>query len=217
MKIDLSRAGKRFNREWVFRNTSVSLISGKKYAITGINGSGKSTFLQCIGNMIRLNEGTLTYSNASQEINLESTSQYISFSAPYLELIEEMTLIEFLLFHQEFKTFRDNRSIEEIIEEIQLYGAKHKQIRDFSSGMKQRVRLAQAIFSDVPVVLLDEPCSNLDQEGIELYKKLVLNYSKDRIVIISSNDLQEYSFCDEVFSMNDFKSNLVRSFHHDNG
>ena len=91
MKIDLSRAGKRFNREWVFRNTSVSFTSNKKYAITGINGSGKSTFLQCIGNMIRLNEGTLSYSNASKEINLESTSQYISFSAPYLELIEEMT------------------------------------------------------------------------------------------------------------------------------
>ena len=217
MKIDLSRAGKRFNREWVFRNTSVSFISNKKYAITGINGSGKSTFLQCIGNMIRLNEGRLTYSNASQEINSEAIAQYISFSAPYLELIEEMTLIEFLLFHKQFKNFTGDKSIEGIIEEIQLSGAKHKQIRDFSSGMKQRVRLAQSIFSDVPVVLLDEPCSNLDQQGIELYKKLVSNYSNNRIVIISSNDPQEYSFCDEVFSMNDFKSNLVRSFHHDNG
>ena len=217
MKIDLSRAGKRFNREWVFRNTSVSFTSNKKYAITGINGSGKSTFLQCIGNMIRLNEGTLSYSNGSKEINLESTSQYISFSAPYLELIEEMTLTEFLLFHQQFKIFTGHRSIDEIIDEIQLTGSKHKQIRDFSSGMKQRVRLAQAIFSDVPVVLLDEPCSNLDQQGIELYKNLVLKYSNDRIIIISSNDPQEYSFCDEIFAMNDFKSNLVRSFHHDNG
>ena len=217
MKIDLSRAGKRFNREWVFRNTSISFRSNKKYAITGINGSGKSTLLQCIGNMIRLNEGKLDYSNASQNINPESISQYISFSAPYLELIEEMTLIEFLLFHQQFKPFAGHRSLDEIIEEIQLTSSKHKQIRDFSSGMKQRVRLAQAIYSEVPVVLLDEPCSNLDQLGIELYKSLVMNYSSDRIVIISSNDQQEYSFCDEIFSMNDFKSNLTRTFHRDNG
>ena len=121
------------------------------------------------------------------------------------------------MFHQQFKIFTGHRSIDEIIDEIQLTGSKHKQIRDFSSGMKQRVRLAQAIFSDVPVVLLDEPCSNLDQQGIELYKNLVLKYSNDRIIIISSNDPQEYSFCDEIFAMNDFKSNLVRSFHHDNG
>jgi len=217
MKIDLSRAGKRFNREWVFRNTSINFTSNKKYAITGINGSGKSTLLQCIGNMIRLNEGTISYSIASKTINSESTSQYISFSAPYLELIEEMTLSEFFLFHQKFKPITGHRSLDDIIEEIQLSSSKHKQIRDFSSGMKQRVRLAQAIFSEVPIVLLDEPCSNLDQQGIELYKNLVMNYSNDRIIIISSNDQQEYSFCDEVFSMNDFKSNLVRSFHHDNG
>jgi ABC-type multidrug transport system, ATPase component len=217
MKIDLSRTGKRFNREWVFRNTSVSFISNKKYAITGINGSGKSTLLQCIGNMMRLSEGSINYSNTTHKINPESIAQYITFSAPYLELIEEMTLTEFLLFHQQFKSFVNNRTIDGIIEEIQLTNATHKQIRDFSSGMKQRVRLAQAIFSNVPIVLLDEPCSNLDQQGIELYKNLVMNYSNDRIIVISSNDPQEYSFCDEVFSMNDFKSNLVRSFHHDNG
>lgn len=217
MKIDLSNAGKRFNREWIFRNTSIHFTINKKYAITGINGSGKSTLLQCIGNMIRLNEGTIIYSDSSQKVNAESLSEYISFSAPYLELIEEMTLTEFLLFHQQFKPFVNKKSIEEIIEEIQLSASRHKQIRDFSSGMKQRVRLAQAIFSKVPIVLLDEPCSNLDQQGIELYKTLVTNYSADRIVIISSNDPQEYSFCDEVFSMSDFKSNLVRTFHHDNG
>ena len=158
MKIDLSRAGKRFNREWVFRNTSINFTSNKKYAITGINGSGKSTLLQCIGNMIRLNEGTISYSIVSKTINPESTSQYISFSAPYLELIEEMTLSEFFLFHQKFKPITGHRSLDDIIEEIQLSSSKHKQIRDFSSGMKQRVRLAQAIFSEVPIVLLDEPC-----------------------------------------------------------
>lgn len=216
MKIDLSRAGKRFNREWVFRNTSVSFITGKKYAITGINGSGKSTLLQCIGNMIRLNEGSLIYSDSSGTINQETVSQFVAFSAPYLELIEEMTLTEFFNFHQQFKDLIANKTIQQIIEEIQLSATKNKQIRDFSSGMKQRVRLAQAIFSDVPILLLDEPCSNLDQQGIELYKRLVLDYSANRIVIISSNDPQEYSFCDEVFSMTDFKSNLVRSFHHDN-
>jgi ABC-type multidrug transport system ATPase subunit len=87
-----------------------------------------------------------------------------------------------------------------------LERAAHKQIRYYSSGMKQRVKLAQALFSDVPVVLLDEPCTNLDAEGIELYHKLIEDYTINRLVIVSSNDEQEYKFCKEKISISDFKS-----------
>jgi ABC-type multidrug transport system ATPase subunit len=130
----------------------------------------------------------------------------VSFCAPYLDVIEEMTLLEFLHFHQQFKSFLSSVTIQSIITEIGLDKAAARQIRVYSSGMKQRVKLAQAIFSNTPVVLLDEPCSNLDATGIELYHSLIDTYCAGRLVIVCSNDKVEYSFCNEVMSVMDYKA-----------
>ena len=205
MKVSLSRAGKRFNREWIFRNVSLDFFSSRSYAITGANGSGKSTFLQSVGGMFQLSEGDLTFSFKDKVVPPEHTFQHISFSAPYLELIEEMTLWEFLSFHFKFKPILGGIDAEQIIEIINLETAAKKQMRYYSSGMKQRVKLAQAIFSETTILLLDEPCSNLDSAGIELYHHLIKNYTAGRLVMVSSNDQIEYSFCDEKLSINDFK------------
>ena len=131
--------------------------------------------------------------------------QYISLAAPYLEVIEEMTALEFLEFHRKFKPLISNCTIPQILSIVGLEKAANKQIRYYSSGMKQRIKLAQAIFSDTPVILLDEPCTNLDQQGVELYQQLVREYCGKRLVIVSSNDLQEYSFCEEKISILDYK------------
>ena len=141
-----------------------------------------------------------------KEIAEDQAFRYISIAAPYLELIEEMTVTEFLEFHHHFKPLLPDYSIEKIIETIGLRDAAHKQIRYYSSGMKQRVKLAQAIFSDAPCVLLDEPCTNLDAEGISLYQQLTDQYSRERLFIVSSNDLQEYSFCREKIDLLSFKT-----------
>jgi ABC-type multidrug transport system ATPase subunit len=143
--------------------------------------------------------------NGQKKIAPEDAFRYISIAAPYLELIEEMTAIEFLKFHQKFKPLLPGWEFEKIISIVGLEKAAKKQIRYYSSGMKQRIKLAQAIFSDTPVVLLDEPCTNLDVEGVELYQQLIGNFSKNRLVIVSSNDLQEYSFCDNSISILDYK------------
>lgn len=205
MKINLSKAGKRFNREWIFRNADLEFNSLTSYAITGPNGSGKSTLLQCIGGMLQLSEGSIDYGISNQQLTNDEVYKQISFCAPYLDVIEEMTLIEFLQFHNQFKPFINNFSIEHIVDEIGLNAAIHKQIRLYSSGMKQRVKLAQAIFSDCKFVLLDEPCSNLDAKGIELYHSLIEKYCKERLVIVCSNDEVEYSFTTERISILDFK------------
>jgi ABC-type multidrug transport system ATPase subunit len=94
----------------------------------------------------------------------------------------------------------------QIVYLLRLEKSAHKQIRYFSSGMKQRVKLAQANFSDVPAVLLDEPLTNLDDDGILLYQSLIKNYCGNRLVIVSSNDKKEYSFCDEIINIMDYKS-----------
>ncbi len=150
------------------------------------------------------NEGTIDYYNDNQ-IPGEEVYNYVSIAAPYLELIEEMTLLEFLNFHKQLKSLRKDVNIPMIIKMIGLEKAAHKQIRYFSSGMKQRVKLAQAIFSDVPVVLLDEPNTNLDLDGIDLYHQLINDYCKDRLVIVSSNDKSEYDFCEEIIDIGRYK------------
>jgi ABC-type multidrug transport system ATPase subunit len=204
MKISLHNVGKRFNREWIFRHLEYEFTSGTSYAITGPNGSGKSTLLQIIGNATTLNEGDINYT-IDNPIQPESIYKNVTIAAPYLELIEEMTLIEFLSFHGSLKPYLNGFDVNSVIDAIGLQGAAHKQIRYYSSGMKQRVKLAQAIFSDAPIILLDEPCTNLDEEGIALYKHLINNYCKDRLVVVSSNDKNEYDFCQKVLDIRSVK------------
>ena len=206
MNITLSNTGKRFNREWIFRHCSYTFASGKNYAITGPNGSGKSTLLQVIAGATLHNEGTIEYSDEQRTTPNEQHYTNISIAAPYLELIEEMTAKEMLQFHSKFKPLIQSLGIEEMLSIVGLENAINKQLRYFSSGMKQRLKLAQAFFSNTPVLLLDEPTTNLDADGIALYQSLISNYTKDKLVIVSSNVKEEYSFCEEVIEISDYKS-----------
>jgi ABC-type multidrug transport system ATPase subunit len=220
MQITLNNVGKRFNREWIFRHFTYQFYSGKTYAITGSNGSGKSTLLQVIAGSLTHNEGTIEISNGQQAMGNEQNAkptitnenfyQQISVAAPYLELIEEMTAKEMLLFHAQFKPLilsgvEGSVSIDEILQTVGLQNATNKQIRYYSSGMKQRLKLAQAFFSNTPILLLDEPTTNLDADGVALYHQLIKNYTADKLVIVSSNDKQEYEFCEEILEVGRYK------------
>ena len=203
MQITLTNTGKRYNREWIFRHIDARFEPGKSYAITGPNGSGKSTLLQVIAGAVLHNEGTIAYSLPNQPIDPAAAYRLISYAAPYLELIEEMTATELLRFHASFKTL--TASIPAILEAVALPQAAHKQIRYYSSGMKQRLKLAQAFFTDALVVMLDEPTTNLDAAGIQLYHELVQQLGNDKLIIVGSNDPQEYSFCTEKLDITPYK------------
>jgi len=221
MKVSLTDAGKRFNRDWIFRHLTYTFEKGNSYAIIGPNGSGKSTLLQVLSGAMQVSEGNIDFmltdgrwpknsSNLKTAIGhrssvIEDVYSYVSISAPYLEVVEEMTLKEFLEFHHHFKPFLSSVTIENIISILDLGNAANKQIRYYSSGMKQRAKLAQAIFSDTPFLLLDEPCTNLDSTGIELYHRLIDEYCPGRLVIVSSNDEVEYRFCKERINVADYK------------
>lgn len=205
MTISLSDAGKRYNRDWIFRHIHYTFESGQAYAITGPNGSGKSTLLQVLSAGMMLNEGNIQYSTLNKQYPTESIYKEVSICAPYLEVVEEMTLLEFLDFHTGFKPLLPGITIDIIIKTVGLEKAVNKQIRNYSSGMKQRVKLAQCIFSDTAIVLLDEPCTNLDTTGIELYHSLISTYCKDRLVVVSSNDEVEYKFCTQKLNISDYK------------
>jgi ABC-type multidrug transport system ATPase subunit len=198
MQISLENVGKKFNRDWILRKASFTFGDNRSYVITGPNGSGKSTLLQMISGLLPLTEGTIRYRHAGKDMSSEDIFRQIAIAAPYLELIEEFTLAELLHFHRQFKPFRQNISEVDFLELTSLQAARHKPFRHFSSGMKTRVKLGLAFLSDVPLLLLDEPTSNLDLSGITWYQHMLRSYATDRLVIIFSNQRYEYEHIPDV-------------------
>lgn len=205
MKIIANNISKKFEKDWIFKNLNFEFELGNNYAITGNNGSGKSTLLQCLAGYSMCTKGNVAYEENGVTIEVIHHHKYISIAAPYLELVEEMTAIELLNFHHQFKPFYNNITFHEILAIVNLQQAVNKQIKNFSSGMKQRLKLAQAIFSNTPILFLDEPCSNLDEQGIALYHQLIQNYCSNKLIVICSNDTQEYSFCKHILNIQQFK------------
>ncbi len=212
MQLKLTNIGKRYNYEWIFRGINFTFCSTDNYVILGSNGSGKSTLLQLIAGNLIPSEGQLQYTaknklTAKPEIiPEEAIYTQLSFASPYLELFEEFTLAESILFQSQFKPFFNNLSVKEVLACMQLEKAKNKQLKHFSSGMKQRVRLALAILCNTPLLLLDEPASNLDKSAINWYQELVRDYSNNRLIIVASNQLEhEYPFCKVELNVEDFK------------
>src|SRR5438128_4244805 len=138
LTISTEKIGKKYRREWIFRRVDLTLSAGTSYTFVGPNGSGKSTLLQLLAGSLPTSEGTLTYSADKQLIEPDDWFRQVVIAAPYLELIEELTLLELLEFHQQFKRFKAGLSIDTIVDRMLLTNARHKEIRYFSSGMKQR-------------------------------------------------------------------------------
>lgn len=206
MEIILEDIGRRFNRDWVFQHLNYRFTGGSRYAVLGPNGSGKSTLLQVVSSALTPSAGRVQYQSQGKVIDAEHIYQYLSIAAPYLELIEEFTLAEQVRFHFAHKRFSDGLEEQSLIERLGLAHAKDKQIRYFSSGMKQRVKLGLACYADVPIVLLDEPTSNLDEDGVNWYLQLVAHTSPGRLFLICSNQEREYSFCDHSIMITDYKA-----------
>ncbi|WP_426326930.1 ABC transporter ATP-binding protein [Pedobacter sp. R-06] len=204
MNISLNNVGRRFNKEWIFRNLSTEFSSGNSYAILGPNGSGKSTLLSVLTGSLSPSEGEISFSD-TKEIPVENIYKYISLAAPYLELVETFTLKESIDFHFKFKNFAPGLDSKKLITILGLEKAANKQIKYFSSGMKQRTKLALACCTDTPILFLDEPTSNLDVQGINWYRELIENFGKDRLTIIGSNQIQEYDFCTNQIQISDYK------------
>jgi ABC-type multidrug transport system ATPase subunit len=205
MEITLKNIGRRFNRDWIFRNVNYSFLKGNSYAILGRNGSGKSTLLQLIAGSLTPSEGTLDIFLNGKPCDPDEVYHSLSIAAPYLELIEEFTLSEMIDFHFKFKSNLPGLDKKTILEILELQKAKNKALKYFSSGMKQRTKLALAICSDTPLLLLDEPASNLDAEAISWYLDLIKTYTPGRTVIVCSNQEFEYSFCQHQIRISDYK------------
>ena len=187
MHIELQEVGKRFNTEWIFRDLSFTFQEGSITAILGRNGSGKSTLMQLIAGNLHATRGRIIYTLNGMVIPADRIFRHLSLAAPYLELIEEFTLQEMLEFHFRFKPILPGFKPGSLKEMVGFEIPDSKPILQFSSGMKQRIKLLLAFMSDVPLLLLDEPAMNLDQQGIDWYHRLITTFTLSRTVIICTN------------------------------
>jgi ABC-type multidrug transport system ATPase subunit len=185
----------------VFKEFNHTFTSGNAYAILGPNGSGKSTLLQCIAGYMSLSKGKVLFNNNGNPVEEDSKYRHIALASPFLELIEEFTLRETVDFHFKMKTPLGNITPQQVIEITGLEASTDKQLKFFSSGMKQRVKIALAVFSDVPVLMLDEPCTNFDTKAVDWYQNLIETHTKNRLVLVASNQPNEYGFCTEVINV----------------
>jgi ABC-type multidrug transport system ATPase subunit len=206
IKIEVENLGKKFKTEWIFKNLGANFEFKKPTAIIGPNGSGKSTLMQVLANIIPQNTGSIAYTDKDKNIAEDVIFKKIAFSAPYSELIEEFTLTEALDFHTKFKPFLNNLSKIDFLEKVELSNHIQKQIKFFSSGMKQKLKLGLAFYDNSELLFLDEPTSNLDQNTSNWYLTEIQKLIHVKTIIISSNDSREYSFCENQINILNYKS-----------
>lgn len=206
MIITLSGISKRFQKNnWIVKNFNYSFESGINYGISGANGSGKSTVLKIISGYLSPSKGTIKYHHHSADIKLDDLYKLVNIAAPYDGLIDEFTLPEMLDFHFKFKNWKNGWDSIKAIQFLNFEKHLEKQLGDFSSGMRQRVKLLLCLCSEGVLYLLDEPTSNLDEEGKAWYIDLVRKtQSEKQITIIASNEYKDFVDVHEMISIEDF-------------
>ena len=205
MNLSVNKVGKRFLNTWIFRDISLSLKGGNTYALVGHNGSGKSTLLQILAGYLSPSEGEVSFVQDGVEIKRVDIHRYLSFCSPYTELIEELTLEEHIKFHNKFRPFVEGLDALAVMQIMKLDHEWDKTVRFFSSGMKQRLKLALSILSDSSFILLDEPSTNLDKQSTDWFLKTLERYRGDRLVIIASNVEDDLRLCNEEISVERYK------------
>jgi ABC-type multidrug transport system ATPase subunit len=205
LHIRLADAGKRYNRDWIFRNLSFELAPGGRLSLTGSNGSGKSTLLQVMAGYQSLSSGSRTYEVAGKPLGEDQLYKYLSIATPYLDLPESYNLQELLAFHFSLKPKKSDFDLKVWLESAGLKPHLNKKIQHFSSGMKQRVKLLLALGTDVPLLLLDEPTTNLDEQGVDWYRSLIETLAGEQSIVVASNQSHEYAFCTQNIDVTAYK------------
>ena len=205
ISVELHDIAKRFNQSWIIKNATFSITSLEIVALTGSNGSGKSTLLKIISSALSPSRGTIKFFLGSDLVNEYELFRHLSYCAPYLNLIEELTVEETIEFHSKFKSFRKNMSPKLVLQQSLLSDHSGKYVKDLSSGMLQRLKLTLAILTDSTLLLLDEPTSYLDNKSKVWYHDMLSENLSGRTVIIASNEQEDLRICQRVLNVEDFK------------
>jgi ABC-type multidrug transport system ATPase subunit len=204
MQVVLKSLTKKYNKQIIFTNLDYTFEANKTYALVGHNGSGKSTLIQIIYNYNTISKGEINY-YLNNELVEENAQRFMSFAAPYVDLPEELTLKEIIDFHFSIKKKRANIDLKQLLTDANLLTHAEKMIKYFSSGMKQRAKLILAFATQADLLLLDEPCSNFDNAGIVWYKQCIEMLMNKCTIIVASNQLYEYEFCEHTLDILKYK------------
>lgn len=208
IKLTAKNLRKVFNRRLVFNNLNFELNEGQSLIITGKNGSGKSTLIKILSGYLTESSGKVEYQIAGKMIDRENFYRIVGLVSPYLVLYEEFSAFENLQLISKIRGLKiSEEKIKDVLNFVGLFDRRDDLVRTYSSGMKQRIKYASAILHSPSVLLLDEPTSNLDLDGKEIVEKIVDEYRKDKILIVATNESQDFKFGDQIINLDDYKFN----------
>lgn len=206
VKLEVQNLGKKYYNRWIFKDFSYAFHPDIIYGISGNNGSGKSTLLKVLSQYLSPSEGIISVFFGGKKVDALAYAQNTSFVGPYVDIIDELTLIEMLEFHFKFKELDSFNSLKQLMEKIGLEDKEDTPIHEFSSGMQQRLKLGLGLYSKNKVILLDEPTSFLDAQGKNWFQTAFSDL-KDTLCIIASNDPADLDLCDEIIDVNHLQKN----------
>jgi heme exporter protein A len=170
--IEAQGLGKRFGIRWVLRGVTLDVARGEAAALIGPNGSGKSTILRILGTLLRPNAGTASVNGFDIVSDASSVRGQIGYLAHTPGLYEDLTARENLQFAANMLGLPGSLA-ESSLERVGLALVANNRVRGFSAGMQRRLALARLIMRTPKILLLDEPYSNLDEEGVELMNSVI--------------------------------------------
>lgn len=181
-----------FNRRVIFEKISFSLSMNQTLLITGRNGSGKSTLVKILSDVLTPSAGKISISVDGMD-QAKERNRYLGFVSPYLQLYDEFTAAENLQRSWNIRGLADRFNPDELLDFLGLLHRKDDQVRTYSSGMKQRVKYLLALAHRPPILILDEPTSHLDGEGIRVVQEIMRLQRERGILVVATNDLQDVS------------------------
>ena len=201
MDLSIRKLTKAFNQKTIFRDLDLEISSGSRFAITGANGAGKSTLLKILSGGALQSSGTIHYRLQGNNIPQTILYKHVHFVAPYNTVIEELSLKELFHMHQRLGLLNAFANYKSWSEDLQYPFVETQQIKMYSSGMKQRIKLGLSLLDDRPLILLDEPGANLDLQGKAWFQSRIDQLSKDQTLIIATNDPVEIGYCQELLHL----------------
>lgn len=207
LELKCENLEKKYVNKLIFRGVSFNLNEGKSLAVIGRNGSGKSTLLKIIANLIKSSSGKISLRINNKDITRENYFKYIGFCSPYLNLYDELTAFENLEFFIKLKSqgnFQKEKA-DSLLIKVNLYTYRNELVREYSTGMKQRLKLAFALINEPQILLLDEPQSNLDTEGLEIVSSIAKEQKSKGILILASNEIWDNDLCNITLNIEDYK------------
>jgi ABC-type multidrug transport system ATPase subunit len=206
LEVSLENISKRFGYQWIVRACNYHFPPGSISGISGMNGSGKSTLIKIISSHLSPTEGKVKYKAGEKWVGNSDIYKYLSMVGPYTGLIGEYNIEEQYDFHFKFKKKSRDIKFEEFREWLELDIHPTKRIMDYSSGMHQRLQLGIALQTDVPLLLLDEPTSFLDNHAKDWFYRNLESMAANKTIIIASNDKEDFALCGKMYDVMELKA-----------